>query len=368
MFKRGQSATGATMLILIVLIIFIVLSAVSNPEQLRGVLSGNVSKVGVFKEYVIGVLVEDADDATKNIPGFGLDSLSNTNVLARFPDVSPSNGFFKRNAQTKNFNIASPEMTDSVYLSFTATERKGTLVIVFNDNVLFTGELSKANNDPLRIPSQYLKKYNTLVFSTESGFLSSGEYVLKDVAIIGTVKDVSPLTKKVSFSLEFEEHSTLLSANLKYTPTCDEESAPAIVVVKVNNHVAQNGTIVCGEEYTSLIPKTGLKNGVNSLTFSSSSKVRIDDISIVPVMSISKKFATTFQAAAIPKRLLLELDLPDSGEKSFIVTVNDKDFSMMTDRRFEIIDITNSTIVGTNYLEISPHGTVTVSKARLKIG
>ena len=215
MFKRGQAATGATMLILIIVVIFIVLSAVSNPEQFKSVLSGNASKSGVFKEYTIGTLTEGIDDSSaKSIEGFVLDTISNTKVLARFPDVSPSNGFFKRSTQTKTFIISTPELTENVYLSFTASERKGTLVIVLNDNILLNEELVRANNDPLKIPSHYLKEFNSIVFSTESGFLSSGSYMLKDVSVIGTVKDVSPLTKKVSFSFTPEEFSQISMATL----------------------------------------------------------------------------------------------------------------------------------------------------------
>ncbi|MBI4139589.1 hypothetical protein HY483_01360 [Candidatus Woesearchaeota archaeon] len=365
--RKNSQATGATMLILVLIGIFLLFAMVTNPEKFQNTMRGSAQTAGVMKEYTIGVLQGGTnDDNTKTIQGFTLQSLQNTKVLARFPDVSASNGIFRRSDNTKTFMLEDPKNTDNIFLSFTATEKKGTLAIILNDNALFNGILEETNPAPIKIPAQYIKKDNSLKFSTESGFLQSAAYTLKDVSLIGTVTDITPLTKKSTFTITQEEYEITTGATLKYFARCDEETIMEIIL---NKNTVKNGTITCEEETTNNIPKSSLKQGANTITFTAQNKntTKMNNIKIELSSTNTNKFVTSFNIQTRPRSLKLELELPEQGEKIFNGVFNAKPFHIRTSEFIGIIDLTNSTTTGTNYLEITPEGTVNVPKARIRI-
>ncbi|MEK7679617.1 MAG: hypothetical protein AAB356_05435, partial [Deltaproteobacteria bacterium] len=345
---KGQ-ATGATMLILIILILFLAFAAITNPEEFKSTLSGSTA-LGTTTTFAVGTLQEGlSDNTTKTIPDITLETLASTNTLARLPDITASNGWFSREVNTQTFKLSNPETTDDAYIGFTIKEFKGTLIIKVNGNAIATGTYPPTNPSPIHIPSTYLKKENTLEFSTESGFFSGASYQLTDVVIIGTLYDTAPLKKTNTFALTPTEYDSTITGTLTYMTGCNQTTMKELTVT-LNGNVLSNQTPLCEQESKINIPKKTIKQGTNTITYTSKERTIIKQPTITLTNTKGKHFATTYTLNNAPKKLELQFTLPETGTKEFTVTHNEKEYFITTTETFATLDVTNATRTGLNTL------------------
>ncbi|MEM2139208.1 MAG: hypothetical protein QXM96_03570 [Candidatus Woesearchaeota archaeon] len=281
--KKAQDATNPqtyiALLIFVITIALVVYILMIPPadraellEQNRTNPYGTKSSIKVILTKQIGTLSNLIDNEKKlDFPSFTLFSRTDTITLIDFDTIYVKKSLYEEQSRNITFSIKDVRNTDNYILSFTIPKHKGILTILLNDNILTSEEFQTESPPPIRLPKDYLKEKNTLVFKVSgpgAEFWNYNEYLIKNLKIYADLTDNSGIINKQIFVLTEQEQNNLESFSLSFVADCKAgENSP--LSVYLNKRLIYSTIPDCGQ-LTKVAPQepSRLKQGENDLTFS----------------------------------------------------------------------------------------------------
>lgn len=286
MNKKGSGLTNPNPQTMISLLIFIigvslVLYILFLPPQDRAdLLEQNRTALGLpeLKDKVTIIkLVEPGrlsniaeDEIIKDIPEFNLFTRTDATSLIDFDSIYIKKSLYEEQSRNITFNIDRFENTDNFVLSFNAPMHKGIMTIILNDNILTSKEFTTESPSPLKLPKDYLKSVNSLVFKVSGPgveFWKSNEYILENLKITADVTDKSNQENQQMVLITEQEYDNLLSYQLEFAIDCRTMDV-APLEVYLNKRKIYSSVPDCGSKVeVPAVDATRLRQGENELIF-----------------------------------------------------------------------------------------------------
>ncbi len=163
------------------------------------------------------------DEITQDIPSFNLFTRTDAKKLIELDSVYIKKSLFEEQMRNLTFEIGNIENSDNFVLSFSAPARTGILTIILNGNIVLSKEITTPSPSPLRLPKDFLKEVNALVFRVSGPgieFWKSNEYILEQVSITGDVTDKSSQENRQTFIVTEQQIENLQFMELRFVADC----------------------------------------------------------------------------------------------------------------------------------------------------
>ncbi len=198
-------------------------------------------------------------------------SKTSAQVIASNPSMYVRNSVFTKIFPKLRFDI-DPELTNNLKLSFTLTKATGIIYIYLNGHEVFSGSIKHSTPPAISLPKEYINDQNELLFyiyRPSWAFWQINEYELKDVKVLGNVKDVSNSRADISFYISRLEKQNIGSAKLFFVPDCSIDSVGKLDIY-LNSARVFSGIPDCQLQNFVIIDPDFLIAGRNVLSFKTS--------------------------------------------------------------------------------------------------
>ncbi len=228
-------------------------------------------RISILMTKEPGTLTNLADDEIiMDLPSFNLFTRTDATSLIDFDSIYIKKSLFEEQQRNISFKITDFENTANYVLSFTAPTHQGILTIILNGNILMSREMNTPSPSPLRLPKDYLKEENSMVFKVSGPgveFWKSNEYVLENLKITADITDKSSQESVQSFYVSTQEKDNLESMEFRFVADCKAaDSGP--IEIYLNKRLIFNGVPDCGTKI--LVPEVDgsrIEQGENNLLF-----------------------------------------------------------------------------------------------------
>jgi hypothetical protein len=276
--RAAQGGMNAAVLVAIIaglIILYIIFLPTSEREALlndgQGTGSTGSAEVDLLREFPGRLSTASGLESTKRIPDVYLVETTDAKVLKNINPFIIRKGWFSDSINLVEFTVQDQRNTENVVLSFNTRKREGVLTIRLNGEVIFEGELTTDNIDPVSLDG--LQERNTLEFSVSSvgaKFWATNEYQFDNVRVIGDITDKSRQQSNNIFTILGSEHTSLVSASLNFIPYCGNVNELGTLDVHLNNKLLFSTVPVCDNSYRQSIPIATLSEGENNIVFKTS--------------------------------------------------------------------------------------------------
>ncbi len=291
MFKKGQSASGAASLVLLIggfIVLYLLLvppdvrDALLNDQPLPANYMGTTTQGNVYGSQA-GLPLSINKTILSEVPGrvdylqdsilehplsaVNLYTTTNAQLLTQQGSVYTKNGVFDHASANVSFQLQDVQNTENVLLSFGVQVAKGRLQIMINDQLVYEGVPNA--NTALEIDKSILKPINNIVFSvTPVGwqFWTTNEYQLQNVKITADVTDISEQLSKTSFSVTDAEKLNMEKASFRFFPDCTVSQVSKLKIT-LNNEIIYNSIPDCNQVNILEFSSEVLTSGNNYLQF-----------------------------------------------------------------------------------------------------
>ena len=210
------------------------------------------------------------DEVVKDLPSFNLFTRTDATSLIDFDSVYIKKSLFEEQQRNISFKIDDFENTANYILSFTVPTHQGILTILLNGNILLSREFNTPSPSPIKLPKDYLKSENSLVFKTSGPgieFWKTNEFIIENLKITADITDLSSQENIQSFYVSEQEKDNLESFELRFVADCKAaDSGP--IEIYLNKRLIFNGVPDCGTKV--LVPEVDgsrIDQGENDLLF-----------------------------------------------------------------------------------------------------
>ncbi len=385
MTKRGvQKGSPAAALIGILTLLFIFYILFLPPAEREALLAGdNVTPAGtplpesILLDVPVGRLnFIPRDQFNHPLPNMFLAETSNAVILAEENPFRITKGVFGEERKTIVFSIPNLANTNNVLLSFQTPERRGTLTILLNGAVIFTGDVNTQNPPPLKLPQALLQSSNTLEFYVTGSFFRTKEYNFIDIKIIGDVTDVNKQVATTTFSISRAEIDNFESSYLNFYPICEQASVGTLSI-ELNGRVVSKSVPACESLNRQDLYAEDFAEGKNTLTLRiDKGTYRIEQVYIRNMVKPVQAFVDYFDISSSlyndildgKALIVLSVEFVDDGAtKRAETNINGKlDVIDQRDPRYER-DISSVIREGNNYIEIRPLAQLDISKLEVRV-
>lgn len=385
--RSGQGGLNAAILVAIIaglIILYIIFLPSSEREKIieeKQVKTTDEEKLNILLKVSPGVLSTfQGLEMEKGIPNIFLVETTNAKELEKINPFIVRNGLFDKKAKKIDFELADPENTDNVVVSFTAKKRKGILTIKLNNVVVFENELASDIIEPVKLDKRLLGKTNSLEFSVSSvglRFWATNEYSLENVKIIGDITDISKQQSTNLFTLSDSEYSSMDKAVLKFVPYCGNVNELGTLDILVNNKKLFSSVPVCDNAYKQSIPKSALNEGENNIVFKTSKgsySVEQIKISLEFKDPKVKTYYFEIESSAFKKikngvndAVLTIKFIDDKKQKRAKLDVNGHIETIETEKASFSKDIGNRVSEGNNFIRLEPLEDMEVVEMRIEL-
>lgn len=372
MNKRGQklqSGSPAAALIGIITLLFIFYILFLPPTERKALLGEeNVTGAGLPGEVLLQVPVGRLQFVPRNqfdhpLPNIYLVETRNAQILSKENPFMIKKGWFSEAKKIFAFGISDLENTENVVLSFQAPERRGTLVISLNGQVVFESTVGLQNPPPVSLSKSLLRESNTLEFSVKGGFFSRKRYSFTDVKIVGDITDVEKQKSTNTFSISQVEVDNFESGFLDFYPICDQKSV-GTMTLELNGKIISSSVPACESLNRQELYLEDLRAGKNTVIFRiTKGSYRIEQVRVRTLVKPVRAWVDFFDVkpslynSVLDKRkhIILEIEFVDDGRvKRAKTNINGKlDVIDQREARFTV-DISTVVREGNNYIEIQP--------------
>ncbi len=398
MDKRGaksRSAGGVAIFIFILALVLVLYVLFLPPEERAKILEESPSYQGTSSSE----LSTGLNSTRVLVKGLHIDYINKHEVehdLTPFylfsttsgEELFSANSFYIKNnwfsTQNKVFSVPleDPENLENVKLTFSVKKPKGILKVKFNDRIIYEGIADNGNIEPINIPKSLLKEKNSLMFEVSDVggmFWESNHYIIKGLKIVGDHTDISRQKSSNTVILSKEEISNLDSATLLFYPDCVVSQVGKLQVT-INNNLLVNQVPDCSVLNHYEIPKSFLKEGPNSIIFSTEKgSYLIDQIKlktklkkeVLPLyyFDVTESEYEDIQDDALAFNLSVKfVKNYEATRKEFDVIINGHLFRVDTyDDSYSRILIKDWIEKGVNYIKINPKESLDIVELRLTL-
>lgn len=302
--KKGEDAVsrtgapGSALLVLMVaflIILYILFLPPSDREALleggalpgeRTGLNSYISSVGTTPlQETIGKLTAVTDpEIEHNLQSFRIYTTTDSKLIEEISSIYIKNSAFGREFGEFSFNV-DRNSAENMLLSFNIARSSGRLVIYFNGEQIFAGELGYGTPPPISLPKSLLKSENTISFAVSSpgvAFWRVNEYLLETVRVTGDLTDSSHSFTSQKLYLANEEIENFDNAVMSFFPDCNPSSV-GVMNIFINNNNVFRGIPDCNIRNYVDLGKAILNVGENNLEFTSTAGSYIVDMLKVEV-------------------------------------------------------------------------------------
>jgi len=276
--KRGQGGGGAATLVALIAV-FIVFYILFLPPAERNKLLNNKTTTGDNGEDTSGKIIllkespgtlfkEEQTEFEHTISPFNLAVFNQDVVLKEKDSMYIQAGGSKEQPQMMILVIKDVDNTKNVKVSFTVGKHSGKLIIKLNGEEVFNGEITTSNPAPIKLGN--LKEENILEFSVSSSgwmFWNVNFYELSNIKITATVTNLENQEASKQFSISYDVED-VKEATLRFIPECRVSSVGRLTI-KLNGETISSEVPDCGSPSVIEVDPAILKNGGNTILFSS---------------------------------------------------------------------------------------------------
>ena len=386
MLKKAQGGMNAAILVAIIaglIILYIVFLPTAEREKLLEEKKDAAveEQSNVLLKASPGVLSTSSGlESEKSIPNIFLVETTNAKELESINPFIVRNGWFDKRAKKIDFEIAEPENTDNVAVSFTAKKRSGILTIKLNNAVIFENELASEVTAPVRLSKNLLGKANSLEFSVSSvgiKFWTTNEYSFENAKIIGDITDTSKQESTNLFALSDSEYASMDKATLKFIPYCGNVNELGTLDIFINNKKLFSSVPVCDNAYKQSVPKSALNEGENNIVFKTNKgSYSVEQIKISLEFKEPQVKTYFFEIDSITFRKIRDGDedavltikfVDDKNQKRAKLNVNGHIENVETDKATFSKNINSKLSEGNNFVRLEPLEDMEVAELKIEL-
>ncbi|MBI2582059.1 hypothetical protein HYV87_02955 [Candidatus Woesearchaeota archaeon] len=388
--KRGQSsAAGAAVLIAIIAALIVGFVILIPPQERAKLLDEPSTTTSPSSGVAKNLLMESPGRidylAQKEIehplPVVNIYTKTEAKVLGEKNVAYAKKGVFSEKADLLTFMIPDLKNTEDLLLALEVVEAEGRLIVSFNGDEVFNGEVKVGSlPKPITIPSNLLQEQNEVVFSVSSpglAFWRTNELSLQNVKIVADVTSVEAQASKNIFLLSEVEKKNLEKVTLKFQPGCDLDEVGKLTVL-VNGKVVYAAVPDCDVALVPIeISPGALNQGENEIIFKTEQGTYL--LTHVVIESELKEvdfptyyFDLTYEEYSDvvdeDKRVRITLDFVDVVARKF----GDLEFNGHT-KYFDTkevsytLDVSDDVVQGANALKIKPRKTLEVRQLKIDL-
>lgn len=391
--KRGQQDAGQAAVLVLIMLIAIVLYVLLVPGPVRedllrdndtetttpGSTTTTTTQNILLEEHPGTIYIISQREFTHDIPSFNLFKTTDSEELKRVNPFYISTTLFGRRTRKITFELANPELTHNVMLSFAVSNPKGILMIALNNNLIFESKLQNYNVEPVMLDPEFLGKTNVLEFSVSGvggQFWDKNEYSIENLRIIADITDISRRETSSTFLVTKTEKENAEKLFIKFNPNC-EPTAVGNLYVDINDKTVFSGVPDCGILNVHELSPNALIEGENALSFRTDKGSYLVDLITIetklkenpaPVYYFELSEDNYKKAIRDEYKLNLTLEFVDDKEfKDGTVTINGKDASIYTKERIWAKTIDPFIQLGQNSLKLTPKDTMEIVSLKLTL-
>ncbi|HII72046.1 TPA: hypothetical protein HA265_04795, partial [Candidatus Woesearchaeota archaeon] len=156
---------------------------------------------------------------------------------------------FGQKTASLTFEVKDLGNTKNLLLTFISKVHKGNLIVKLNGNEVFSGEITKENPEPLRLPENYLRNgQNTIEFEAEKPgwmFWRRNRHQMETMQLTADITDVSRRQSENIFIVSATEKSNVKRAIIRFTPDCRTGTTGKLNAL-INSHSIYYAVPDCG--------------------------------------------------------------------------------------------------------------------------
>lgn len=283
--KRGQAGAAVLLTIIVgLIIVFILLMPPSERAELLGEKGGAPAggEITAPEEVPAKTAVKEVflretpgrlsylkeEEIEKLLPSFRIFTQSQSQLLAERDFLSVKRTLFSSQEEKINFQLDEPVLVEEALLSFGIEASQGNLIVILNQQEILNREISQLA--PLKLPRSLLGKENTLIIQVSSpgiAFWRTNQYQLKNLKLVGEIKDLSAQQGRNLFHISADEARNIEEASLRFSLSCAPE-AKGELEIKLNGEEIFSGQPEnCEDLFRYALPAEKIQAGDNWLSF-----------------------------------------------------------------------------------------------------
>lgn len=275
--EPSASSSAVVVLLIGVIIIFYLLSvSPSERERLLGDYNGTEEDDGSNSNNYEYLLRENIGRVTKapyserdhDFSAVSVNTKTDAQILKHMDSIYVRDSAFTKLFPKMNFNVDS-DLSQNLKLSFNVEKAKGVLFIYLNGNEIFSGEIKYTSPPAIEISNEYLQESNTLEFylyRPSWAFWRIEEYELKNINIIGDVKDTSLESAELDMYISDLEYTNINEATFFFLPDCTLGTVGKLSIF-LNNRKIYYAIPDCGIQNYVILDPYDLSSGRNNIKF-----------------------------------------------------------------------------------------------------
>ncbi len=392
MNRKAQAASSSAILVIVITVLIILYILFLPPEDRDQLLRPNVTDPDNGVTPATGVILREQvgrieyigfDERIYDLSSFTVSTDTHARVIASKTSIYVKNSMFDDISDRMDFEI-SPGLTHNMLISFNVERNpRGILHITLNDQTIYRGELREGNSPPIHIDAGLLESRNTLRFAVNSpglAFWRYNQYDLRNIRVLGDVKDISLSENIQEIVLTDKEYENMETARIRYTPLCEQRDIRDFEV-RLNNRRIFSGIPDCNVLNTQTISKEDFREGRNTFEFRvGEGHVLVDSLRVTTNLKDPEHPVYYFflkdeffeddddEYKLKPNRdVILEFSFPNTDQKRFEVFINGYLLGINTARTQDSRNINHFVRPGTNSIEIRPQHDLTITEMRVRV-
>lgn len=272
---KGQSGTGAAVLVVIIAALIILYLLFLPPDQREAILEGR--EPGAPGSLNATLLLDSPGrldylpqrQVEHILPSVNLYSTTNAIILHSTQSAYIKNAWLDKSFKSFNFSVDDLVNTDEVLLSFAIRSFQGRLIVLLNGQEIFNSEVTSMVMPPITLPRHLLRSLNTVelqVSGVGAAFWRTNFFDLENIKVTADVTDVSTREAKLTFVVSETERNNVLRVLFRFFPDCVPGDV-GVLQAYINNHEVFSSVPDCGVLRPVEFSPHYLLNGENTLLF-----------------------------------------------------------------------------------------------------
>ncbi|MDO8660740.1 MAG: hypothetical protein Q7K43_02530 [Candidatus Woesearchaeota archaeon] len=371
-----SKASGASALVLLMLLVFVLWVLFLPPSARNELLASNTTPASsnpglqfnkILVSQAVGSLLPEGPPVINHpLPSMFLFESKQAQIIASNPVFTIKHSLFSNTDKVVSFSLDSKNDIIQLSAVFRASVHQGILSISLNDVTIFTDALNTESISPITLPKGLLKEQNTLSFSVSgvgAKFWHTNEYRIENLQIIADTQDKTRQQSIMSFALDSAEFNNLRATTLSFMADCEQKTAGTLTIT-LNSKKVYEAIPDCGAINKQEILGADLQSGRNEIVVSlSKGNIRVEQAKIQTSLKPTQSSLAFFQVSDLlleevqsrSSHIVLKVLFVDDGtQKSGITNVNGRLDSFDQKTGLLSRDISSIIRAGNNYVELVP--------------
>ncbi len=339
--KRGQ--TGAIVVMMLVIAVFVTIYVMVLPENERSSLFDSFSEEEqkIARDDLLLVYPKRLDyigdtEVEHSIPSFRIYTKKDATILAD-ENIYLQSTILSKTKKDLSFIVENIDFVENLIIGGRIKESQGEIRIYLNDKLIYNAEDLKGNIGPISVSKEFIERNNILTIEVKNPGLNfwQKDYYDIDLNVVLNEKNIENQISKNKFYLNNAEKNNLEYIDLNFKVNCDNKKQSTLYIL-ANGNTIYSAAPKCNSNNNLQIYNADIVEGENTIIF----KVDEGDYDIHDILLISK---------------LKQVDYPTyyfEVSKEELEEVNKGNLYVKADIDFlDTVDIKSGEVVINNYIE-----------------